>query len=402
MEVADSNGGWVACPTDLVKIFNVLEGYQPQKLLKPETFKLMFERPKFSKGSSWYGLGLDISWNRKAWEHGGHIDGATGVLTRDRHCFTWALLCNYWPADTDYTSLVAHAIMQDPMRSPETLFKVPYADIATPDENYLIKLKLPANDLQQVINHFDKQDYVVCWVNGYQVEDNTFFNLVFKRPTYEDEVKFLHGLSGHNVHQAIEDAASKMYTPVHIDTYIHNGRVCMAVILSKEGPEKWLLYQGLSKAELQSTNNAQKENGYTVCCQSVLFFESQIQAAVLYEESDDVNFWSACDLTDERYDSMSNRQTLYGHMLSYIKVYEVPDGEVRYSVVWTIPDNYLYTAERGMSQCRLLNDFVFAAQKKFIPLCVCGYGMREEDADGTAHRFAAVCVKPLKGKRKTD
>ena len=54
MEAGDSDGGWIASPSDLLQILKSLEDYAEVRILKPETVKMMLKKPSYAKGSTWY------------------------------------------------------------------------------------------------------------------------------------------------------------------------------------------------------------------------------------------------------------------------------------------------------------------------------------------------------------
>ena len=180
-------------------------------------YRLMLERPSYAKGSCWYGLGLEVSWYRKAWEHGGHLDGSTGCLTRHRSGTTWAILCNYWPTDTDYTSLISHGLTKIKGWMRIRTVHVDYVDAATLDKKYCVKLKIPECEFPKYHQIFASQGYRVSWFDAYQVKEKVFINVIW---VADGQKGFcLKGLSAEQLEENITDKKREGYEPVHIDSY---------------------------------------------------------------------------------------------------------------------------------------------------------------------------------------
>ena len=391
LEYGDADGGWIASASDLVIFMNALCGDGPQSLLKKETFKQMIARPSYSKGSAWYGFGLDVTWYGKSWEHGGTLDGATSTLVRDRNGFAWAFLANYWPPDSDYTSLISYGLSKVKDWCKVKKVDIEYGDAATLNRKYVINIKLPHAAYEHRHNIFTSLGYRPYWINGYQVKGHTYLNVIWVKDK-QDYVSH-HALTESELTSWVNRYPVVGYRPCHIDSYMCGKECLYAVIFLKQSSSPWKLYHCLSMEQLTAKTSKLKEQGYIITRQSVTFVNEQHQVAALYEKQDSGGNWSKTGLNSEAYLSEFAKHTRYGHLLAYVKGYE--DGEApSFSTIWTNPGPYHYTSEVDMSACRLLNDFVFAAEKKFNPLCISGY---EEEG---AHKFVAVCFKKVPAKSK--
>lgn len=393
MESGDADGGWLATPLHLVQLFRSLEGRRGPPILKPQTFKTMLEKPSYAKGNgAWYGFGLDVAWNKKAWEHGGHIDGATGVLTHDRHGYTWAFLANYWPLESDYTSLLTYGIAGVRKWSTAQIVDAISQDVATVDSKFIVKVKVPHCELSSIISRLSSQGYSPTWINAYYVVDKTFCNIIAKHEDSKSRQSFL-DLDREGMISLISSREKQGYVPTFVDSYLRDDQIKYVVILSANSSTQWALHESLTLEELELKNKEMTEKGFVPKVQSVVAGQSGVRVCVLYIKENVSKCWAQCGKTLKQYEGEAKKRVRYGHMLSYMKAYR-EDSETKFSLIWTNPGPYRYTVEHDMSKFRILNDVLRVSQLKFWPWLVCGYEGAEDEGQPT-HKFAAVCVKQV-------
>ncbi len=93
MKVArmDSHGGWIATPSDLVRIAVRADGFATKPdILSAESIASM-TRP--SKNNPGYAKGWSVN-RSKNWWHGGSLPGSKSIFVRTHHGFCWAVLTN--------------------------------------------------------------------------------------------------------------------------------------------------------------------------------------------------------------------------------------------------------------------------------------------------------------------
>ena len=364
----------------------------------------MLERPSYAKGSCWYGLGLEVSWYRKAWEHGGHLDGATGCLTRHKNGITWAILSNYWPTDTDYTSLVSYGLTKVKGWMRIKTVRVDHADAATLDRKYCVKIKLRKDEFPKFRQIFATRCYRMLWFDAYQVRDEVFINVIWVK----DGLKGLCHLdvTAEQLQNTIIGAKLQGYSPIHIDTYVSRAELktlnlseaegfshLRFAILFVEGLESTVVHHDIPFNDLAARTKELKAQGYYINCQRPYHVNNKCYVAALFVKSiSSGHYWPKPQILLHRYQGEFDRQARYGHLPSYLKSYT--EGESVYlSAIFSQPGPYLYTAEHDMSKYRVIGDLLLVAQKKFYPLCICGY-----EVEG-GHKFAVVCVKEVPPKK---
>jgi CubicO group peptidase (beta-lactamase class C family) len=87
----DSNGGWIATPSDLVQFAMRVDGFDAgRNILKPETIRQM-STPSSARPNYARGWGVNAAGN---WWHEGDLGGTSAILVRTASRFCWAALIN--------------------------------------------------------------------------------------------------------------------------------------------------------------------------------------------------------------------------------------------------------------------------------------------------------------------
>ena len=119
LEVMGAQGAWISTASDLVR-FAVAIDAPLNPLLKPESLRLMQERPSFvhSADDRWYGLGwnaqsVDSSDRVNLW-HNGVFAGSSAILVKRWDQCVWAVLFN---VDESKDAVNCAALIDEPMYS---------------------------------------------------------------------------------------------------------------------------------------------------------------------------------------------------------------------------------------------------------------------------------------------
>lgn len=87
----DAHGGWVATPTDLLRIAVLYDGFpQPQDRLRPEVLAQMVAA---SSANENYAKGWSVNRHHNWW-HTGSLPGTGAILVRASNGHCWAVLVN--------------------------------------------------------------------------------------------------------------------------------------------------------------------------------------------------------------------------------------------------------------------------------------------------------------------
>ncbi|MBY0502310.1 MAG: serine hydrolase [Bryobacteraceae bacterium] len=103
IRIFESGGGWLATMPDLVRFLTAFDVGAPNPLLRPETIRLMTERPNFmpATATAWDGLGWGIERTPagEQWSHSGALQGTLSVVFRGVNGISLALAANHLPDD---------------------------------------------------------------------------------------------------------------------------------------------------------------------------------------------------------------------------------------------------------------------------------------------------------------
>ena len=386
MENMDANGGWTATADDLTCIFDHLNGYAEPRILKPETLELMLQRPSFNKGADWYGLGLDVEGDRKSWFHSGALDGTSGILTHHASGLTWAFLCNYSVEDTDFNNMITYAINKVMPFDGYFANLVEGAVVAGKDESLLVLCAVSASSVKENINKLALRGYRPTWISGYQVTKQTFFNVIWIKDDTQWHCEVL--VDKWVLSQKEDELRQLSYDLVFIDSCLHNDELCFSSIFLKQPPSVNVRKLHVAAPLKEHYQRLEKHisEGVIPVVSSVIHHKGEALVTSLYDHGHPESIWANCDLTVCEYQTEFHKHARHGHLLSYIKAYEVND-EVKFSAIWTNPGPYKYISTYDNSKYRLYNELVLHAHQNFEVRCISGY-----DVEGI-HNFVAVWNK---------
>lgn len=109
-----AHGGWIATPTDLVRLLAAVDGVQdPPDLLATATVRKMVAPPEEGADSVYYAMGWYVRpalrGSPEAWWHVGDLPGTTALLMRSGRN-SWAILLNRSPWDRNTHDTVREAL----------------------------------------------------------------------------------------------------------------------------------------------------------------------------------------------------------------------------------------------------------------------------------------------------
>ncbi len=103
LRIFESGGGWLATAPDLVRFLAAFDSESGYSILRPETIRLISERPGYvsANATQWYGLGWSIlrSANGERWDHDGAFQGTSAWMFRGLNGISLAVAANHLPDD---------------------------------------------------------------------------------------------------------------------------------------------------------------------------------------------------------------------------------------------------------------------------------------------------------------
>lgn len=395
IEEADAHGGWIATAADLLKFLHALEhGVSGRRIISPEMFKLMLEKPSFEDENSkeWYGFGLDIRDSGKTWGHSGQMEGTSGVLTRHCRGYAWALLFNSWAKDLDLDGLVKYALSRAAHSarqhvacdvSPNSLhplalrcdnkdssneISVNPEMISTADNRQLIKIMVPVGQFWPLYEGLKQEGFELTWLHAMNVSDDLFFNTIFFK-RIENSVVYI-GLTANSCRECLEGHPS--LRPVHLDTYVQNDEFLYAVLLTPSSGKTWAINYDLTVAQHRKNMPVMFQKGYNLTVQCLTEFRGRLHVSAIYERAPDGECVAEFDHKPDYYLFEFNKQAKQGATLSYVRAYHVK-GQPRFSVIWTNRIAELSGTRHNVSKYGFLFELGEAAKNDFYARCISCY-----------------------------
>ncbi len=138
LRIFESGGGWVAAMPDLVRFLTAFDAGAPNPVLKPETVRLISERPTYvpASATSWYGLGWTIlrTPQGERWDHDGGMPGTAAWVVRGRNGVSLAVAANHLPVEklaeffNDVQGIFTELTLETPRWPATNLFPVYFPD----------------------------------------------------------------------------------------------------------------------------------------------------------------------------------------------------------------------------------------------------------------------------------
>ncbi len=125
IRIFESGGGWLASMPDLVRFLSAFDAGSTYSLLRPETLRLINERPSFvpATQASYSGLGWQVTTTPLGtrWDHDGALPGTSAWFFRGINGVSFAIAANHLPDD----ELLEQFYTELQLSLSETLLAVP-------------------------------------------------------------------------------------------------------------------------------------------------------------------------------------------------------------------------------------------------------------------------------------
>jgi hypothetical protein len=245
---------------------------------------------------------------------------------------------------------------------------------------------IPAANYQLEFERIYKSGYRPVWVDGYDVNGDTFFNVIF-RPAAGVVWAARHGLTASSYQSTFDTFTKQGFRLVHIESYLSGGDVRYAPIFVKSPGAAFTAYHGLSAADHQKAFNDLTSKGWRPVNVSPVSVSGARIYAALYEQKDVGSFWVKSFLTPAEYQTEFDANAGAGRHLAYLNAY-THEGAPRISAIWhQKPAVNALVARHGLTGSQYQTEFDTQLSAGFLTRAVTGY------EDGGGHRFAAYWTK---------
>ena len=110
---------------------------------------------------------------------------------------------------------------------------------------------IPEASYQTEFTKVTSSGYRPVWVDGFDVQGETFFNAIF-RPEDGTAWQARHGLDASRYQQEFDKWTKAGYRLLHVETYLHGSAVLFAGIWVKAAGPAWVAYHGRPAGDHQN------------------------------------------------------------------------------------------------------------------------------------------------------
>ncbi len=244
---------------------------------------------------------------------------------------------------------------------------------------------IKASAYQNIFTNITACNYMPFWVDGYDVNGQNFFNVVFRPANVPWQAR--HGLTSGEYQTEIDKWKAEGYRPIQVESYRQGNRIRYAAIFVKKSGSLWVAYHGKTPVEHQAEFDQLTEKGFHPVNISVVSIHGNRRYTALYEKSN-VGSWQAKSfLTPGEYQQAFDENKSAGRQLAYVQAYN-HNGDVRFSGIWYSVFSTMSAAQHGMNNEEYQKKWEELTGKGHQTQIVTGYAQNNE------MRFTALWRKP--------
>lgn len=310
----------------------------------------------------------------KLYEPGGALNDEFVVSfgTTYRHTywytnFTMANLTGTWTVDveTDGTLSASYPIAVTPVISG--------AQVA--------RFKIPEALYQAEFDHFLASGYRPIWIDGYEFQGETFFNVVFEQG-WDYSWAANHHLTVDQYTTTLNYWNSAGWWPSHVETYLLGGEIRYAALFEASPAPSWALYHDVSVSTHQGLFDSLINQGYIPKEISLLVVNGEYHVTARYDTEPVGGWYAAAGMSHGDYQQTFDDATNAGMTLDYFNAYD-DNGVARISAIWNSAPVNGWVARHDLSKAGLDGEHDYWTNYGLILRFVAGY------AEGATEYFGA-------------
>jgi hypothetical protein len=242
-----------------------------------------------------------------------------------------------------------------------------------------------ASAFQNVFNDITSNNCELFWLDGYDVNGNTYFNAIFRPATGKAWVA-RHGLTSAQYQAEFDLRKRQGYHPRLVESYLSGNNIRYAVIFTKADGIRWTAYHGKTANQHQTLFDSLTSNGWRPVNVSVVSIGGQRSYTALYVKTNVGSYQLKSFLTPTQYQIAFDANNRAGRQLVYLNAYK-HNGGVRFSAIWNSATNGAFVAKHGLTGAQYQAQWSTWTGQGFSTQVVTGYSV------GNQHRFAALWRK---------
>lgn len=214
---------------------------------------------------------------------------------------------------------------------------------------------VPAANYQGLFDDLVANDFRPVWVDGYDVNGATYFNVIFNKSAVASWAAG-HGQTDASYQAFFDAQVAAGRRLVHVDTYLQGGSRRHASIFVQQAGTNWVAYHSVTVATHQDQFDTLVPQGYRpVVISSVQ--DAGVQRITALYNKDAVGGWIAlANLTSAQYQTQFETQTAAGRELAYLNGYTL-NGTPRFSAIWIANGPSAWVARHDLNSAQLQEQF---------------------------------------------
>ncbi|XP_041366328.1 uncharacterized protein LOC121381200 isoform X2 [Gigantopelta aegis] len=334
MENTSAYGGWVASALDIIKMLHALDSSDGSSLLTLSSFAEMTKAPKYSDGTDWYGLGIDVQDGGKSWGHTGAMEGTSCTMMRHKSGISWVFLMNAWSRDSDLDGLIKFALST--VECWPLWYRLPSSssdmfEVLSEDGQQLVQLRLPHTKLEEYLIIKSSRGFVIRWINACTDCDEVYFNIVMEKDTTISYFKT--DVRNDDLQMYIDEAWEKAFVLGFAEIYQVHDKLLHVLVFYPGSVNKNIFYSLVEAKRYLELIKTQKEYGYYVTLQSVICVSGKILVSAIFKKNDAFFSISWLQIFPEDFVFELKKQIKAKNRLLYVKFFSV-NSEPYVSGVW--------------------------------------------------------------------
>lgn len=250
---------------------------------------------------------------------------------------------------------------------------------------------IPQASYQTIFDRATQAGYRPVWVDGYEVQGQTFFNAIFRPNAGAPAWIARHAMTAAQYQTEFNTHTANGYRLLNLASYMSGSEIRYAAIFVKAAGGAWTAYHGLTADAHQARFNELSGQGYVPVNVSVVSVNGQRSYAAFYEKKAVGSWLLKSFLTSDEYQQEWNANAAAGRRVAYLSAYN-HNGSVRFSALFqqtNIEGNEATTVGRhNLTASGYQSEYDTRLSDGHLTRCVAGYAV------GAAANFAAIWRKP--------
>lgn len=230
---------------------------------------------------------------------------------------------------------------------------------------------VPSASYQQLFNDLVANDYRPIWVDGYDVNGLTYFNVIFNQSNVATWAA-AHGQTDAQYQDFFNSQTGAGRRLIHVDTYLQGGSRRHASIFAQQAGTDWVAYHSATVAVHQDQFDLRVGQGFRPVVISSVEDAGVQRITALYNKDAVGSFVALANLTSAQYQTQFNTQTAAGRELAYLNGYTLA-GTPRFSAIWIANGPTSWVARHDLNGAQFQDQFDTWTGAGFTTRFITGY-----------------------------